>query len=124
MKTVATVSYKGVGSGLVTFSSLLFEINALADLLFSAALCYCPWAFSSHGKWGCPPLAAHGLPVAPASLAADTGSGPWAPWSWHTSLVALRPVEFSWTGDHQTCVPCITRRILDHGTTSQVLTFL
>ena len=26
--------------------------------------------------------------------------------------------------DHQTCVPCITRRILDHWTTREVVTFL
>ena len=38
---------------------------------------------------------------------------PHTQWLWHTGLVTLRHMEFSWTRD-QTCVSCVGRQILYH----------
>ena len=60
----------------------------------------------------------HTLPTVVVSLVPSTGSrvcGFSSCW-WHMNLVAPRQVESSQTRD-QTCVPCMSRQILNHGTT-------
>ena len=92
----------------------------------------CAWAFSSCSKWGLLFIAVHELLSAVTSLVC--GAQALCTWasvaaaqrlsSWgELGLVAPRHVESSRTRD-RTCVPCISRRILTHSTTREVLHLL
>ena len=88
----------------------------------------CRWAFSiiaTRGDYS--RVAVHGLLIVVASLLHSTGCthvsfcscSTQAQQLWLLGLVALRPVESSWTRD-STCVPCSDRWILIHCTTREV----
>ena len=80
---------------------------------------FCARAFSSCGEWGplfiavCRPLHYHGLSCCRAQ-APDAQ----AQWLWLTGPVAPRHVGSSQTRA-RTCVPCISRQILNHCTTKE-----
>ena len=69
-------------------------------------------------------VVASGLLIVAASPVAEHGpQGTWAQQFWHTGLAVSWHVDSSWTRD-RTRVPCISRWILYHWTTREVLDWI